>query len=404
MRVTVDVMDPEHFRNVQTEIQNKKLFRQASTGDISPAQIAIEEICTIYYNTNISLYETAIQAQPSETDAQKLLNDNTLNLQNKQRDKLKNITSDEGKNVCLQQDLGFTNFNVTNLYQQFSNLNCNSNECESNQTERFKQNQYNLGRYTKSVNTIRFTAAQNLNQSKNVVLGLVQHNKKKDTEADKEKKTSAQQVIENETQAGQEAVKNVSVTNVNNGYLGADGRTLVLSELAFAAANAPDAAWEKDYNVAKGVGVGGSLDTVIKLNSTADFSVKGLIFDARSTALTARKMTVSTLQLLAAGSGLPIQQIRTAVTDANGNTTQAQGEVIDENTQIITAKTEIETDRQLDIYYRAALKQIAATTISTVDTINKSTAGSKTITDARTANKSAYESNKTFIEALNTEQ
>jgi len=397
MRVKADIMDPEYFRGVQAEIQNAKLFRKASQGDTSPVAVTIEDICSIYYETTIGLYETAIQAQPAETKDQKFLTSRTVKLQRNAQDKLNNIISDEGKNVCLG-DLGFSeDYKVTDLYQQFLSLNCNTKECEKDPLKRTSEMGSRMERYLSSINSVRLKASANLVAKKSAALDLVRNNNAIPSDV----KRTASKDINTTIISGKKAVERVPASLENNGYLGSDGRTLVLSDVAYAAANAPEEVWEKDYNVAKGIGIGGSLDTVIKLNSTADFSVKGLVFDARSTALTARKMTVSTLQLLAAGSGLPIQTITSASTDANGNVTQEKGEVIDDNTQIITAKTEIETDKQLDIYYRAALKQVAATTISTAETINSPGAASAAIKDARAANKSAFETNKTFIEALN---
>lgn len=394
MSVTVDVMDPEHFRDAQVNILNSKIFRQSAIGDISPAETVIEKICTAYYETNIQLYQTAIEAQPTEPKFARL-NQSTKDLKRKELEKRQKINSDQGKNVCLE-DLGYNNLSVASIYDSFLDINCNSKECENNPEIEQRRRNYNLARYYTKIRSIKALAYEKIQHSQDTVSALVANNASQNISA----KNNAQTEISAEASIGQHAVKSISATNPDNGYLGTNGRTLVLTDLAFAASNAPDEVWQKEYNVAKGLGTGGSLDTVIKLNSTADFSVKGLIFDARSTALTARKMTVSTLQLLAAGSGLPINATNTATTDAEGNTVQTEGKVLDENNQITSAQAEIQTDKQLSVYYDAALKQIAAITISTADQVKSGIAGSQAIKDARAANKAAFDSNKIFIEAL----
>ncbi|MCI4645331.1 MAG: hypothetical protein MRY64_11145 [Hyphomonadaceae bacterium] len=88
----------------------------------------------------------------------------------------------------------------------------------------------------------------------------------------------------------------------STGLLGDRGVSLIDSDLAFAALNAPDDAWRKQFNEAKGFGIGGSTDVVVVLNSTADFSVKGLIFDNRAAATATRKLTISALSILASGA------------------------------------------------------------------------------------------------------
>lgn len=397
MSVSVDVMDPEYFKNAQTSISNSKILRQSAIGDISPAETVIEEICTTYYDANIQLYQTAIDAQPQDESP----NQSTKKLKDDAIKNRQNIYSDQGKNVCLKE-IGRSNLGVNSIYDNFLDINCSSRACENDPQIELRRESYNLARYYNEIRSIKDLAYNQIQATQNLVSGLVTNNRIKAEKAknkiDKEAAKKAELEIPIEASIGQQAVKSISPSNPDNGYLGKNGRTLVLTDLAFAASNAPDDVWQKKYNVAKGLGTGGSLDTVIKLNSTADFSIKGLVFDARSTALTARKMTVSTLQLLAAGSGLPIKAPSTTTTDASGNTAQVQGETLDENNQITSAKADIETDKQLSLYYNAALKQMAAITISTAD--NVKSGGSQAAKDARAANKAAFDSNKTFIEAL----
>lgn len=75
---------------------------------------------------------------------------------------------------------------------------------------------------------------------------------------------------------------------------------------AWAIVSAPDDAWATDYNQARVVGVGGSTDIAIKLNSAGDFTVKGFTFDSRSTATMVSKVGGQALRLVAAAYGAPI--------------------------------------------------------------------------------------------------
>lgn len=150
-------------------------------------------------------------------------------------------------------------------------------------------------------------------------------------------------------------------------YLGQDGATLALSEIAYAAVNAPEDRWAHRFNIAEGIGTGGSTDVVIKLNSTADFSVKGMVFDARATAVATRKLTISAVQLLSAGAGMPIKTDlpTSSETDPQGSPEQ---KTLDINDQITTLKAELAVSEANDRNRRAALKRIAFSVIESART------------------------------------
>ncbi len=73
---------------------------------------------------------------------------------------------------------------------------------------------------------------------------------------------------------------------------------------AYYVAAAPKQFWATQYNKAVGKGQGGGTDIVVKLNDTADFTIKGMVFDARSTANLISKVGTSVLKVMAASQGL----------------------------------------------------------------------------------------------------
>lgn len=78
------------------------------------------------------------------------------------------------------------------------------------------------------------------------------------------------------------------------------------TEFAYVVANAPESLWAKNFNRAFGSGTFGNVDVVIKMNTTADFSVKGMRFDATTVASVASKVTTQAVLLGAQMAGVPI--------------------------------------------------------------------------------------------------
>ena len=73
------------------------------------------------------------------------------------------------------------------------------------------------------------------------------------------------------------------VASVSQRSIIQDG-SLAATEYAYLVAHAPDDLWAKNFNRAFASGNFGNVDVVIRLNSTADFSVKGMLFDASKVA------------------------------------------------------------------------------------------------------------------------
>ncbi len=103
-----------------------------------------------------------------------------------------------------------------------------------------------------------------------------------------------------------------TVATVQRSIIG-DG-SLAATEYAYAVANAPDGLWKRDFNRAFANGTLGNVDVVIRLNSTADFSVKGLLFDASKVAQVASKVMTQAVLLGAQMSGVPVPTASTGTT------------------------------------------------------------------------------------------
>lgn len=84
-----------------------------------------------------------------------------------------------------------------------------------------------------------------------------------------------------------------------------EGAELSNTEYAYVVAQADPGLW-KSYNVATGSGTFGDVDVVIRMNSTADFSVKGMRFDASTVAQVASKVLTQSVVLGAQMAGVPV--------------------------------------------------------------------------------------------------
>lgn len=94
-----------------------------------------------------------------------------------------------------------------------------------------------------------------------------------------------------------------------------EGTGLSDTEFAYLVANAPPELWKSNYNRAFGSGTFGNIDVVIRMNSTADFSVKGMRFDATTVAAVASKVLTQSVLLGAQIAGVPVS---TAATGSGG--------------------------------------------------------------------------------------
>ncbi len=97
---------------------------------------------------------------------------------------------------------------------------------------------------------------------------------------------------------------NVAAATASRSIIG-DG-SLAATEFAYVVANAPESLWRGDFNRAYASTTMGNSDMVIRLNSTADFSVKGLLFDASKVAQVASKVLTQTVLVGAQIAGVPV--------------------------------------------------------------------------------------------------
>jgi hypothetical protein len=107
-----------------------------------------------------------------------------------------------------------------------------------------------------------------------------------------------------------------------------DGMLLTRNLEAFYITNAPEEVWARRYNRALGSGTFGSTSVAIVMNQTADFSVKGFVFDGRSTAQMVQKVGTQALSLIAGASGAPITLSRPSGTPTGSPTQFDAGHLI----------------------------------------------------------------------------
>lgn len=95
-----------------------------------------------------------------------------------------------------------------------------------------------------------------------------------------------------------------AITRKATSVLGSNALTLSTSPYAYLVSSADKCNWQPNFNQAFGSGVMGNLDIAIILNETADFSVKGMRFDASKVAEVAAKVTSQALHLAVQMTGV----------------------------------------------------------------------------------------------------
>lgn len=126
------------------------------------------------------------------------------------------------------------------------------------------------------------------------------------SEAEKcDKKTSDS--VAKESDASAKAIIAEATANIQSACksLICDGG-LATSEYAYALTALPKEEWKDKFNRASAVGINGNVDIVIKMTERADFTVKGMRFDASKVSEMARKATTQGILLAASISGVPI--------------------------------------------------------------------------------------------------
>jgi len=132
------------------------------------------------------------------------------------------------------------------------------------------------------------------------------------------------------------------------------GPTLASSEYAYAVSKAPDQYWSTKFNRAVGRTELGNSDIVIKLNSQADFSVKGMRFDASTVAAVASKVTTQALLLGIQMAGVPLPK------PAVGTTNMGDGSKLADASGQLSADQEKLAKRKAKIdAWRIAVREMA---------------------------------------------
>ena len=99
------------------------------------------------------------------------------------------------------------------------------------------------------------------------------------------------------------------------------------TEYAYMVPSAPAPLWAPNYNQAFASGTLGNVDIVIRMNSTADFSVKGMLFDASKVAQVASKVMTQALLIGAQMSGVPVARASSGTTSGGDALSQSSTEL-----------------------------------------------------------------------------
>lgn len=153
-----------------------------------------------------------------------------------------------------------------------------------------------------------------------------------------------------------------------------DGAEISNTEFAHLVASAPDTLWAPNYNRAFGSGVLGNTDVVIRMNSTADFSVKGMRFDATTVAQVASKVLTQTVLLGAQMAGVPV---------AKPSTSGATGDALSQTSADLASADAALAQRQaLAASQRSAIRATARTIISAAPALQAADLRNKPADDA----------------------
>jgi hypothetical protein len=130
--------------------------------------------------------------------------------------------------------------------------------------------------------------------------------------------------------------------------------SLAATEYAYLVAQAPERLWANNFNRAFASGNFGNVDVVIRLNSTADFSVKGLLFDATKVAQVASKVLTQSILIGAQMAGVPTATATTG--------TQTGGDALSKSSaDLATADAAIAKRQALAESQRGAARAMART-------------------------------------------
>ena len=160
-------------------------------------------------------------------------------------------------------------------------------------------------------------------------------------------------------------------SSANRSIIGG-GRLLNELTEAYFITNADKQYWANKYNRAVGEGFGGSTSIAVKMNDTADFSIKGFVFDGRSTAEMIRKVSVQAVSLLAASQGAPVGLLKPQGAGSGAAGSSSLG-VPDPSKLVADTQSTILAANVEDSAFRAMLFRLSDTVLANWDELVKGT-------------------------------
>ena len=129
------------------------------------------------------------------------------------------------------------------------------------------------------------------------------------TDMDKEKADAITKVLDRQFDDNVEASSNLMASEkkidiIKNSIV--MGQVITESPYAHVVASAPESAWVEKFNRVYGRGYLGNVNFAIKMESVADFTIKGLTFDPGDVAVAASKVTTQAVLLAAQIAGVPV--------------------------------------------------------------------------------------------------
>jgi hypothetical protein len=395
LHVKLSVMEQDKVQELVARWENQPLLIAARQGNFAYVDNAISDICSPYSNARARAYRadvsaarialTGIQDAGVRTRHQKLLDDLEAEAARIEANPL------DGCVLSADRTTGF--LDAAGLRDDFREI---GKAVVTDAALRIRNER--VLSFRQRIDAGRQRALQDLEDIGAAATARTAQNLP-GTSAGNIVKAQAEQTAEKVETAVADGKQAILAREGKAGFLGGAGRTLTLSELAYSAVDefnkdrsrpAGEKIWASDYNVASGRGIGGSSDMVMKLTDDADFSVKGLTFDARATALALRKITMSTVQIFAAGSGLPM----TTADPADPAKTQAIP-----TTEITLAKAEVEMAAVVDANYRTSIKALASTMILAGEEATAAGADAAAARSARARAKATFDALKPGLAA-----
>lgn len=167
--------------------------------------------------------------------------------------------------------------------------------------------------------------------------------------------------------------------SIAKSIVGDDG--VAATEFAYILANAPENLWEEDFNRAYARGSLGNVDMVIRMNATADFSVKGLLFDASKVAQVASKVLTQSVLLGAQMAGVPVRSATTGTQTGGDALSASSSALAQSDTLLATREAKLAARRQAMRSFAQSLLTASTELEGPLRNEQRTDAGRKTLHD-----------------------